>query len=175
MPFLRHLLEGGPHAIDHFRRAMTIAASYLPAGASERDPTHFVPELSRRARGFATWAMLAHLGREGVAEMVERHCRQARLIADRLRAEPGVQVLNDVVLNQIALRFGGEQGLQAGDRATRALLERVVQDGECYVGGAAWRGQWIMRLSVVNAAAQDADAERTARAIAAAWGVVRGD
>ena len=69
---------------------MTIAASYLPpVSEGERDPTHFVPELSRRARGFATWAMIKHLGREGIAAMVERHCRLARRIADGLAAEPG--------------------------------------------------------------------------------------
>jgi len=78
------------------RRAMTIAASYLPPVAEgDRDPTHFVPELSRRARGFATWAMIRHLGRAGISVLVQGHCRLAVRFAERLVREPGVYVLND--------------------------------------------------------------------------------
>jgi glutamate/tyrosine decarboxylase-like PLP-dependent enzyme len=82
------------------RRAMTIAASYLPlAGEGERDPSHYVPELSRRARGFATWSMIKHLGREGIEAMVEQSCAAAKLIAETIAREPGIGVLNDVALN----------------------------------------------------------------------------
>lgn len=146
------------------RRAMTIAASYLPSvAAGERDPTHFVPELSRRARGFATWAMLRHLGRAGIARLVEQNCRQARLIADGVRAEPGIAVLNDVVLNQAILRFGDD------DTGTLATIARLQADGVAYAGGAKWRGQWVMRISVSGFATTDDDARRTAAAIVAAW------
>lgn len=146
------------------RRAMIIAASYLPSvGAGERDPSHFVPELSRRARGFATWAMLRHLGREGVAAMVDRHCRLARLIADRVCAEPGIKVVADVVLNQVILRFGDD------DARTLATIVRLQADGVAYAGGAKWRGLWVMRLSVMGWPTTDDDAVRTADAIVAAF------
>jgi glutamate/tyrosine decarboxylase-like PLP-dependent enzyme len=146
------------------RRAMVIAASYLPSvGAGERDPSHFVPELSRRARGFATWAMLRHLGREGIAAMVDRHCRLARLIADRVRAEPGIAVVADVVLNQLILRFGDD------DAHTLATIARLQADGVAYAGGAKWRGLWVMRLSVIGWPTTDDDALRTADAIVAAF------
>jgi len=146
------------------RRAMVIAASYLPSvGDGERDPTHFVPELSRRARGFATWAMLRHFGRAGIAKLVEQNCRQARLIADRVRAERGIAVLNDVVLNQAILRFGDD------DTSTLAAIARLQADGVAYAGGAKWRGQWVMRLSVSGWSTTDEDALRTAAAIVAAW------
>ena len=99
------------------RRAMTIAASYLPPVAEgDRDPTHFVPELSRRARGFATWAMIRHLGRAGIAALVQGHCRLAMRFAERLVREPGVFVLNDVVLNQVIVRFGTPEADQTADR-----------------------------------------------------------
>jgi glutamate/tyrosine decarboxylase-like PLP-dependent enzyme len=92
---------------------MTIAASYLPSAAEDdRDPTHFVPELSRRARGLATSAMTRHLGRAG---MVQGHCRLAARFAERLVRESGVYVLNDVVLNQVIVRFG------APDRMRRQI------------------------------------------------------
>lgn len=87
---------------------MTIAASYLPAASNtERDPAQYVPELSRRARGFAAWAIIKHLGRAGIAAIVERNCDAAAEIATLLAAEPGVTVVNDVVLNQIVVCFGG--------------------------------------------------------------------
>ncbi|MGO7565428.1 hypothetical protein ACC754_41000, partial [Rhizobium johnstonii] len=54
------------------------------AGEGERDPSHYVPELSRRARGFATWEMLKHLGRDGIAALIEQCCASARLVADLL-------------------------------------------------------------------------------------------
>ncbi|HTE36009.1 MAG TPA: aspartate aminotransferase family protein [Reyranella sp.] len=146
------------------RRAMVIAASYLPSvGDGERDPTHFVPELSRRARGFATWAMLRHLGRAGIARLVEQNCRQARLIAGRVRAEPGIAVLNDVMLNQAILRFGDD------DTRTLAAIARLQADGVAYAGGARWRDQWVMRISVSGWSTTDEDALRTADAIVAAW------
>ena len=108
-------------------RAMSMTASYLPTGEN-RAPEAFSPEMSRRARGFAIWAVLKALGREGVAEMVERHCRVARAIAGRLAAEPGLTVLNEVVLNQVALACG--EGAE-GDRCTRAVLAAVQADGVC--------------------------------------------
>jgi hypothetical protein len=102
---------------------MTIAASYLPSAAEgDRDPTHFVPELSRRARGFATCAMIRHLGREDIAAMVQEHCRLTVRFAERLRREPGAHVLNDVVLNQVIVRFGTPEADETADRLTRETI-----------------------------------------------------
>jgi glutamate/tyrosine decarboxylase-like PLP-dependent enzyme len=156
------------------RRAMTIAASYLPmVAAGERDPSHLVPELSRRARGFPTWALLRHLGRAGIATMIERHCRLARLIADRLAAEPGVAVVNEVVLNQVIVRFGVDRADAEGDALTRRAIEAIQRDGTCFAGGADWRGRWVMRLSVIGGATTEDDAERSAEAICRLWRAVR--
>jgi glutamate/tyrosine decarboxylase-like PLP-dependent enzyme len=152
------------------RRAMTAAASYLPVEAGgERDPSHYVPELSRRARGFATWAILKHLGREGIGDMVSRHCALARRFAERLAAEPGVRVLNDVVLNQFVVRFGRDDPVADGDRMTKEVIARVQKDGTCYAGGAAWRGKWVMRLSVIGWPTTEADIDLSAQAIIKAW------
>ncbi|WP_237684458.1 pyridoxal phosphate-dependent decarboxylase family protein, partial [Pseudaminobacter soli (ex Zhang et al. 2022)] len=112
------------------RRAMTIAASYLPtAGTGERNPSNYVPELSRRARGFATWAMIRHLGRSGIVDVVERNCQAARAIAERLAGEPGVKVVNDVVLNQMLVRFGANEASELGDRLTREVIAGIQSDG----------------------------------------------
>ena len=169
---------------DAHRRAMTAAASYLPAAqAAERDPTQYVPELSRRARGFAACALLLHLGRDGVAAMVERHCELARTMADTLAREPGVAVLNDVVLNQVLVQFGAGQdgnGSNAGaaseeeaDALNAAVIARVQADATCFAGGTRWRGRWVMRISVIGFPADAQDIQRSADAILNAWRAVR--
>jgi glutamate/tyrosine decarboxylase-like PLP-dependent enzyme len=149
------------------KRAMQIAASYLPAADdTARHPADFVPELSRRARGFATWALIRHHGRNGLAEMISRHCSLARRFAKRLGAEPGVEILNDVVLNQVTVRFGGDDDL------TRRVIARIQSDGACFVGGAQWNGVWIMRISVIGATKSQTDVDRSADAMIAAWRAV---
>ena len=156
------------------RRAMTIAASYLPMAAEgERDPSHYVPELSRRARGFATWAIIKALGRAGIAEMVERHCRIARHMADVLAREPGIAVVNDVVLNQAVVRFGANEAGERADQLTRDTIARIQQDGVCFAGGAKWRGHQVMRISVIGGATTDEDGQRSAEAMIAAYRNVR--
>lgn len=151
------------------RRAMTAAASYLPEVADgERDPSHFVPELSRRARGFASWAMIRHLGRAGIATMIKRHCALARRMAERLGAEPGIAIVNEVCLNQIAVRFGTDLPAAEGDALTQAVIARLQADGTCFAGGARWRGRAIMRLSVISWPTGDDDADAAVAAILSA-------
>lgn len=155
------------------RRAMTIAASYLPvSGAGDRDPSHYVPELSRRARGFATWAMIRTLGREGIQVLIAGHCACARLIGDRLSAEPGIAVLNEVDLNQVLVRFGADRDADEGDQVTRATIERIRADGVCFTGGAIWHGREVMRISVTGFETDEAEAARSAEAIVAAYRAV---
>ncbi len=159
------------------RRAMNIAASYLPPTTEgERDPSQYVPELSRRARGFATWAMLKHLGRQGIAEMVERHCRLARLIAGELSQVPGIEIMNDVVLNQVAVRFGADKPVETGDELTLKVISAVQREGTCFAAGARWKGRWIMRISVIGYPCQEVDVLRSAESIARlAKGIISGE
>jgi glutamate/tyrosine decarboxylase-like PLP-dependent enzyme len=139
----------------------------------ERDPSHFIPELSRRARGFATFAMLRHLGRDGIAEMIEWHSRLARLMADILGGEEDVAVANEVVLNQAIVRFGANQAPEKGDDLTLKTIAAVQKDGTCFAGGTPWQGRWVMLLLVIGGGRSEADAMRSARAIADAWRGVR--
>ena len=156
-------------------RAMSLSASYLPNSADQRDPGDYTPELSRRARGFAVWAVLSRLGRAGVAEMVARHCRVARRLAARLAAEPGVRVLNEVVLNQVVVAFGPESDGRAADAATGETLARIQREGICYPSHGVWNGRAIMRISVTSQATDEAEGDRAAEAIIAAWRGVRGE
>jgi glutamate/tyrosine decarboxylase-like PLP-dependent enzyme len=136
------------------RRAMTIVASYLAAG-EQRDNHDYVPESSRRARGFPLYAALRTLGRRGVAELVDRCCDHATRMA-ALLAEGGAEILNDVVLNQVLVSFG--------DR-TDAVIAAVQRDGTCWAGGTVWHGRPAMRISVSAWATTAEDVERSAAAI----------
>lgn len=151
------------------RRAMAISASYLPpAQGADREPSAYVPELSRRARGVGTWAMLRQFGRAGIAELVERDCRIARDMAAALAKEPGVEIVCDVPLNQFMVRFGDD------DAATLATVERIQADAVAFIGAATWRGRWVMRVSVSSAATTEKDGEITVGAVIAAWRAVKG-
>ncbi len=148
-------------------RAMAISASYLPpAEGSDRDPSTFVPELSRRACGFSTWAMIRQLGRAGIAEMVEAHCRIAAHMAARLDAVPGITLLTPVMLNQFMVRFGDGNG---DDRLTLATVRQVQEDAVAFLGTTQWRGVWAMRCSVSSIATTMAQADISVDAIIAAW------
>jgi glutamate/tyrosine decarboxylase-like PLP-dependent enzyme len=138
--------------------AMAVAASYLQR-ADGRSPSDWVPESSRRARGFAVWAALRALGRQGVTDLVDRCCEHARSFAAVLGAEDGVEILNDVVLNQVLVRFAGD------DEVTRDVVHRVQEDGTCWLGGTDWQGRAAMRISVSSFRTTAEDVERSAAAI----------
>ena len=139
------------------RAAMSVSAAYLPASAGMRIPSDFTPELSRRARGVDVWAALSALGREGVAALVERCCAHARSFARGLRGA-GFEVLNDVVLNQVLVRFGDAQ-------TTHDVIEKLQADGTCWCGLTQWQGHAAMRISVCSWATTDADVQRSLAAI----------
>ncbi len=150
------------------RAAMGAQASYLVQSAGgERDPFEWVPEFSRRARGFVVWAALRSLGRRGVAELVERCSRLAARMAERLASTPGVRVLNEVVLNQVLVRFEPPAGGDA-DAFTKKVIARVQRDGTCWLGGTLWHDMHAMRISVSNWSTTEEDADRSAAAILAA-------
>jgi glutamate/tyrosine decarboxylase-like PLP-dependent enzyme len=127
-----------------------------------RTPGDYVLESSRRARGFATWAALRQLGRNGVAELIERCCALARRFASQLAAVDGITVCNEVVLNQVLVRFGDD------DATTDRIIEAVQRSGECWMGSTTWRGQRLMRISVSSWRTTEADVDRSVRAIVAA-------
>lgn len=155
------------------QRAMTQWGSYLPSiNQGDRVPSAFVPELSRRARGMPVWAMLKTLGRSGVAELVERHCQLARRFADRLATEPGIRICNAVTINQVIVNFGAGDA-DARKAATEAVIARVQKDGVCFVGGAAWKGDWVMRISISSGVTTQADIDMSADAIIDAWRTVQ--
>ncbi len=150
---------------DAHRAAMTLEASYYARRAGEgRSNHHFVPESSRRARGFTVYAALRSLGREGVEQLVDRCCALARRMADRLAGDGRVRVLNDVVLNQVLVRFEPPDGGDA-DTYTADIIRRVQQDGTCWLGGSDWHGMHVMRFSVVNWATTEEDIDRSAAVI----------
>lgn len=153
-------------AEDH-RASMTTQAAYLvQTKGVERDAVDWVPEFSRRGRGITVYAALRTLGRTGVEELIDRCCARARQMADILRDAPGVEILNDVVLNQVLVRFGGD------DELTRRVIAGVQEDGTCWLGGTTWHDVAAMRISVSNWSTSEEDAARSANAILNVWSAV---
>lgn len=142
--------------------AMSYTASYLTGSGAGPGAADYTAESSRRARGFAVWAALQELGRQGVADLVDRCSAHARRFADALTTA-GLEVVNDVVLNQVLVGFGGE-GSEA-DRRTDAVITRIQQDGTCWMGGTTWRGRRLMRIAVSNHLTTSADIDASVEAV----------
>jgi len=151
------------------RAAMAVQASYLELVDLDaaREPLDWNPEFSRRARGFPIYAAIRSLGREGIAALVERCCDHATRFAELLGAEPGVEILNEVVLNQVLVRFGDDDAL------TQAAVTGVQDEGTCWLSGTVWQGRAAMRISVSNWQTTTEDVERSAAAILAAAAAAR--
>jgi glutamate/tyrosine decarboxylase-like PLP-dependent enzyme len=138
------------------KAAMSIQAAYLAQGDG-REPSHYNPELSRRARGVELWAALRSQGREGLAEIIERTCRNARRFADGLRSA-GYEILNEVVINQVLVSFGSAE-------KTLQVVELIQKEGTCWCGSTVWQGRTAMRISVSSWATTEADVESSLAAI----------
>ena len=141
---------------EQLRGAMGLTAAYLPQGG-HREPSQYVPELSRRARGVDTWAALKSLGRSGLAELIDRNCRCARRFAEGL-AGAGFEILNDVVLNQVLVSFGTPE-------MTQSVIAGIQEDGTCWCGPTLWQGRVAMRISVSLWSTTEADVDRSLEAM----------
>ena len=141
---------------QHLKASMSSRAAYLIAGDT-REPSHYTPELSRRARGVEVWAALRSLGCSGLDDLIGRNCRYARRFAEGLK-NAGYDVLNEVVLNQVLVSFGSAE-------RTRHVVGRVQEDGTCWCGGTEWQGHVAMRISVSSWATTEEDVERSLQTI----------
>jgi glutamate/tyrosine decarboxylase-like PLP-dependent enzyme len=146
---------------DALRGAMGVSAPYLTAAPDARDSYQYVPESSRRARGFALYAALRSLGRSGVAELVERCSALARLMAAELDADPALELLNEVVINQVLVAISRDES----GEATAATIERIQREGTCWLAGTTWRGRPAIRVSISNWQTSEEDVRRSAAAI----------
>ena len=139
------------------KSAMSITAEYLVTDSPYRNPSDFTPELSRRARGVDVWAALRTLGRRGLAAMIDRSCGQALRFADGFR-DAGYEILNEVVLNQVLVKFGD-------DDLTRRIIDEIQREGTCWCGVTVWQGHTLMRISVSNWSTSDADVDQSLEAM----------
>jgi glutamate/tyrosine decarboxylase-like PLP-dependent enzyme len=175
---------------DAHRASLSIRAAYLTHAADARDQVDWNPEWSRRARGFPAYAALRQLGRDGVAEMIERCCRHAHALTMRIGALPGAEVLWEPTINQGLVRFLAQKtnslfsgGLPPADhshdetptsddhdRRTDEVIAAILKTGEAFFGGTTWRGRRAMRISVTNWRTSDADVDRVVKAVASVLG-----
>ncbi|MFA5908357.1 MAG: aminotransferase class V-fold PLP-dependent enzyme [Vicinamibacterales bacterium] len=155
--------DAAPH-----RAAMSMKASYLQRGTDEeRIGMDWVPESSRRSRVIPLYALFRALGQDGIVALVRRNCALARRMAARLSAAPGVTILNEVVLNQVLVRFAGNGA--GADDTTRDVIARIQAEGTCWAGGAFWQGRQAMRIAVSNWSTTEADIDRSADAMLACY------
>jgi glutamate/tyrosine decarboxylase-like PLP-dependent enzyme len=138
------------------RAAMSVDAAYLTSG-TRREPMHYVPEASRRARGVELWAALKSLGRAGLCAIIERTCHLAERFADGLR-DAGFEVLNDVVINQVLVSFGSAA-------ITREVIRKLQEEGTCWCGATEWQGHTAMRISVSSAITTEGDVDASLAAM----------
>lgn len=148
-----------PSALE---RVMSVNAEYLLPGEIGQDPGLYTPELSRRARGVPTYAVLRHLGRSGVIDLIERTVHLAQLFGQRL-SEEGFDLLNEVVLNQVLVSFGDPD-------ETRRVVKTIADEGVMFAGPTVWQGQTAMRISVSGYATTEDDVEMSVDAILRAVG-----
>jgi glutamate/tyrosine decarboxylase-like PLP-dependent enzyme len=146
---------------EALRGAMGISAPYLTAASDARDSYQYVPESSRRARGFILYAALRSLGRKGVADLIERCSSLARLMAVELEGDPALEVINEVVINQVLVAVVGDES----GELTRDAVGRIQRDGTCWLAGTTWRGRPAIRISVSNWRTSEDDIRRSAEAI----------
>jgi glutamate/tyrosine decarboxylase-like PLP-dependent enzyme len=140
---------------EALRDAMEASAAYLPGSGAEA--MHLTPQSSQRARGVEVWATLAALGRDGVAELVDRSCKLARRFASGMTAA-GFEVLNDVVLNQVLVSFGSPD-------QTDSVIAAVQDEGTCWCGPTSWQGSRAMRVSVSGWSTTEDDIDRSIAAV----------
>jgi glutamate/tyrosine decarboxylase-like PLP-dependent enzyme len=157
---------------DAHRGAMTLGASYIQATDVERDNHEYTPEASRRARAVPVYAALRSLGTSGLSDLIERCCRLAVRFADLLKKNPEVRILNDVVLNQVLVRF--ERTGADPDALTRTVISGVQAEGTCWLGGTTWHGMAAMRISVSNWSTTESDVDLSVNAILGVLGRTQG-
>ena len=154
---------------DAHRASLSQRAAYITHATDARDEMDWNPEWSRRARGFATYAALRELGRNGVASLVERCCQHAHSIVTGIGQLPGAQMLWEPTINQGLVRFlhpNSNASDEDHDRWTDEVIAEIVAAGEAFFGGTTWRGQRAMRVSVCNWRTSDEDVQRSINSVA---------
>jgi glutamate/tyrosine decarboxylase-like PLP-dependent enzyme len=147
------------------RAAMSVRASYLIQGDGEvREPMDWNPEFSRRARGLGVYATLRSLGPEGLARLVEHAVAMARRFRDALTASGQAEVVNDVVFNQVLVRWRSPEGVDP-DAVNDEVVHRAQLDGTAYFSGTTFGGRRLMRISVANHATDEEDVDRAVAAL----------
>lgn len=158
------------HADAH-RASMTHRAAYITHHEDARDEMDWNPEWSRRSRGFSTYAALRQLGRDGVADLIDRCCRHAHALVMGIGSLPGAEVLWEPTINQGLVRFLDSSTEQDHDRRTDEVIAAIVAAGEAFFGGTTWRGKRAMRVSVCSWQTSVEDVRRSINSVARVLGV----
>ena len=154
------------HPAEHFQ-AMTNNAGYLPTAQEARDEFNWNPELSRRARGFATYAVIRELGVKGITDLVERNCQHAKNIVEGIGQLQGADVLSHPVINQGLIVFihpDRPSDTDANETFTAEIIQALNDSGEAFFQASTFKGRKCMRVSVSGWRTSEKDVERAIHA-----------
>ncbi len=153
---------------ESHRASMASKAPYFTLASDARDQMDWNPEWSRRSRGFAAYAAIRQLGRQGIAQLVDRCCNHAHSIVTRIGKLDAAEVVWEPTINQGLVRFldtssGATE--EDHDRRTDEVIAQILNTGEAFFGGTTWRGRRAMRVSVCNWRTSDEDVDRVVKAV----------
>jgi glutamate/tyrosine decarboxylase-like PLP-dependent enzyme len=154
---------------ESHRASLSLRASYLTHASDARDQMDWNPEWSRRARAIPAYAAIRQLGRDGIADLIERCCRHAHGIVTGIGELPGTEVMWTPIINQGLVRFLDQRAgatEEDHDRCTDEVIAAILKTGEAFFGGTTWRGRRCMRISVCNWQTSDQDVARVVKAVA---------
>lgn len=137
---------------DALISALQATGEYL-IYSEQRDPLFYTPEMSKRSRAIELWATMKYLGKIGIDEMIYTFHQRAKQLAKGLK-ELNFELLNEVVFNQVLVRFKDEE-------TTKQIVAFIQKSGECWLGGTTWDGKAAIRISICSWATTVKDIEDT--------------
>ncbi len=146
--------------------ALHTNGSYLTLSKTERDGMLYTPEMSKRARIIELWATLKYLGKSGIDEMIYGMHENSKQFATALDQLEGFQVLNQIVFNQTVVCC-------ETDEMTEAVMFKIQELRECWVGGSTWKGRKVIRISVCSWATTKKDIKRSVKSFKKALKLVK--
>ncbi len=150
------------------RESMSHHASYVTHDADARDEMDWNPDWSRRGRGVATYAAIRQLGKQGVADLIERSSKYAHTLVARIGSLAGAELVSASQINQGLVRFVDTKSDATDaehDRRTEEVIASILEMGEAFFTATTWQGKRCMRISVCNWQTNDEDIERSVNAV----------
>ena len=116
-------------------------------------------ELSRRFRALKLWLSLRYHGLKNFRLAIEKNLEQAQRLASTIRNSPDLELTGPVDLSAVCFRhrLAKDAAEETRSRFNLALLKSIVRRGRIYLSNAELKGQFCLRICVVNHLTTDSD------------------